>query len=201
MPQTPWPRNPKGLPSIFPPSDDGLARDPYPSDSDQRHRLAVAFTVLTPPDLAGEAGEFFFTDLEITALAHGASGVPFSWTQIDEPDGSASLPQPIPQEATGVSRNSGRLPWTGQIDLRLARSLNVRRSRTQLWVEAINLTNRDNVIRVYSATGEADDDAWLDYGGAESDAASADLYRSRLKDPRHYRDPLIIRAGIRLILP
>jgi hypothetical protein len=191
----------EGLPSIFPSSDDGASRGPYPSDFDRRHRVAAAITVRTPRDLIGETGRFLFTDFEITALAHGASGSPFSWTQIDEPSGSASLPQSIALEATGVTRNSGRLPWTGQLDLRVAKNLDIRRTRAQIWVEGTNLTDHRNVVRVYSATGEADDDAWLDYGGAESTAAAARLYQDRLKDPRHYGEPRLVRAGIRLALP
>jgi hypothetical protein len=190
----------EGLPAIFPGSDEGIARDPYPSDFDRRHRISAAITVRTPRDLIGETGRFLFTDFEITALARGASGAPFSWTKIDEPNGSVWLPQPIPQEAVGVTRNSGRLPWTGQFDLRLAKNLDIRRTRAQLWIEGTNLTDQRNIVRVYGATGKADDDAWLDHGGAESTAEAARRYRDRLRDPRYYGEPRLFRAGIRLML-
>jgi hypothetical protein len=196
----------EGLPLNFPASDDGIARDAYPSDYDRRHRVSAAITVRTPADLIGEAGRFLFSDFEITALAHGASGAPFTWTQIDQenlsdPGGSVRLPQPDPKEADGVDRNSGRAPWTGQLDIRLAKNLYILRSRTELWVEGTNLTNQDNVVRVYSATGKADDDAWLAHYGRLSDADATLLYRQRLKEARNYGEPRLFRAGVRLSFP
>lgn len=196
----------EGLPLNDPASDDGIAREAYASDYDRRHRISGAITIRTPADLIGESGRFLFSDFEITALAHGASGVPFTWTKIDQtnlsvPEGSVRLPQPDPEEADGVDRNSGRTPWTGQLDIRLAKNLYILRSRTQLWVEGTNLTNQDNVVRVYTATGKADDDAWLAHYGSLSDADGRLLYRQRLKEARNYGEPRLFRAGIRLSLP
>ena len=109
--------------------------------------------------------------------------------------------------------NGQRLPWTSLVNLRVQRAFNVSRARlvAYLWIE--NLLDVDNVLGVYGATGEPDDDGYLasDLGqdwvreivltrGVEQATAFQDQYRLRVNTPDHYGIARQIRLGFRLAL-
>jgi hypothetical protein len=66
-------------------------------------------------------------------------------------------------------------------------------------MEIKNLTDRENAINVYQASGEGGDDGWLkdSYAGPEFVQA----YQERIRDHNNYGDPLLLHAGLRLRLP
>ena len=71
--------------------------------------------------------------------------------------GALSPGAPIPEE--GI--NSGRMPWTWQLDLGLRRELPLWGGQLAIMIEGRNLTDEKMVRRVYGATGEPDEDGWL----------------------------------------
>ena len=99
------------------------------------------------------------------------------------------------------SLNSERLPWMWQVDVALTQNLELFDHEVGLLVEVRNLTNNQNAHTVYTATGEADDDGWLDtpegqaaveQNGDEFERA----YLDRIEDPTHYRDGIQGRLGL-----
>ena len=109
--------------------------------------------------------------------------------------------------------NGQRLPWASLVHLRVQRAFRVSRARlvAYLWIE--NLFDVDNVLGVYGATGEPDDDGYLasDLGrdqiqgrtlsqGVQQAAAFEDQYRLRANTPDHYGVARQIRLGFRLAL-
>ncbi len=100
--------------------------------------------------------------------------------------------------------NAGELPWTGQLDLRLAKAVAFPIGELQVWLDLFNVTDRRNTIRVYQATGKGDDDAALGTSMIPARLTERDgfagEYRSRIQDPANYGEPRLVRAGVRLSL-
>jgi hypothetical protein len=189
----------EGLVQSSPLVDDGVDRGFYPSTSDRRHRISVAIVARPSADLLGESGRVIFNHFEASALFRAVSGGPFTWTLINA---AGLLPQQAPGGVVnGRDRNEGRLPWTGQLDLRFAKSLTFQQGEVQLWFEVTNVTDQKNVIRVYQATGEGDDDAALGAVVDGDDQRFAQAYTDRIRDPRNYGEPRLMRVGLRLRLP
>ena len=75
-----------------------------------------------------------------------------------------------------------------------------------VYVQAQNLLNAQNIIKVYRATGNPEDDGYLTSSGAQSTinaqnaGAGADafryLYSLAVNDPAHYSLPRMFRTGI-----
>ncbi len=195
----------EGLMPVVPSLQEGEAGGFYPSIHDRRHRVSLAFTARTPADLIGESGRILFDGFEASALFRAASGGRFSWTTI-YPAGVLPPPEDVqPVVLTGIDPNDGTLPWTGQLDLRIAKAVAFPKGELQVWFEVTNVTDRRNVIRVYQATGEGDDDAALgtrlipDRLSERNGFASE--YAERIQDPANYGEPRLLRAGLRLLLP
>lgn len=185
----------EGLPFAFPSNDDGIERDPYPSLYDRRHVGSLAVRLRTPADIAGDAGRVIFTDFEIGALFRFASGRPFTWMQL-YPFGEL-LTDSRPHEATGEERNSGRLPEVYQLHLRVSRKLRVFGADVSAWAEVLNATDRENEIRVFPTTGDAEDDGWLAFKrGLPASYVAA--YSARLRDLHNYGNPRSFRFGLRV---
>ena len=76
--------------------------------------------------------------------------------------------------------NSARQPWTGIVDARLTYTYNVGRFTLRPFLEATNLLDRENVITVFSNTGEPDFS--LDPGTQFEDAQRPSFFTA----PRHF---------------
>jgi len=193
----------EGLPIIFPSSDDGQDRGLYPSLYDQRHRISVALLVRSAKDQTRGADQTFVSDLEAGALLRAASGRPLTWTKVYRAGGLSEETSPV---AADRSRNSVRLPWTAQLDLRVAWTMRFLGAEAQGWIDILDVIGTRNVLRAYPATGEGDDDAWLSSREGASEArrngdAFVKAYRERLQDLLNYDEPRLVRLGIRLGRP
>ncbi len=182
----------EGLPLLFPINDDGIGRDAYPSLYDRRHLASVATRIRVPVDLLGEGGRILLEDLEIGALFTFASGRPFTWVQ-SYPFGELLTDESL-HETEGDERNSGRLPEVYQLNLRLTRKVDLFGADLLAWAEVLNALDRENPIRVYHTTGDAEDDGWRDPDAAYDLAA----YLERLRDLHNYSEPRLFRVGLRL---
>ena len=101
------------------------------------------------------------------------------------------------------------------MDLRLDRNVNVKFGKGEdenkknavlnVYVQVLNLLNTKNIIRVYKATGNPDDDGFLTtpqgqtaIAAQTSEQAYRDLYTLKVNDPGNYSIPRRIRLGIEL---
>jgi hypothetical protein len=113
-----------------------------PSDFHQPHRVVADASLALP------------YDLHVAAVATAASGLPVTPTTGRDNNGdSYSVDRPI-----GFGRNSFRGPSQFDIDLAVARSwplpMAARRARLELRVEAFNLLNHQNLLKVNNIYGE-----------------------------------------------
>lgn len=68
--------------------------------------------------------------------------------------------------------NASRLPWTNTIDLKVDRNIDIKWGKGEdedkkeasmnIYIQVLNLLDAMNVINVYQATGNPDDDGFLD---------------------------------------
>jgi outer membrane receptor protein involved in Fe transport len=171
-----------------------------PLDFDQRHKFNVNVDYRMgkgegPTVLGAKILENFGANILLTA----GSGYPF--TPVIEPfnlAGAARATQP----KGGI--NSGRMPWSSRIDLKIDRRFQVSGKATltaSLWVQ--NLLDQVNVNSVWRYTGLPGDDGFLSTPeGAQflSDkpVVSEDLYYHRLRALGNVGIPRMTRFGLRL---
>ncbi|NTW23104.1 MAG: TonB-dependent receptor plug domain-containing protein [Lentimicrobium sp.] len=117
----------------------------------------------------------------------------------------------VPIGQTGIiegSINGSRLPWQFRIDGRIDKDINIqwsekRASYLNVYVQVLNILDSQNILNVYSATGNPDDDGYLaaaEYQNlinTQLDPQSyRDLYSIRVNNPGNYSSPRQIRLGV-----
>jgi outer membrane receptor protein involved in Fe transport len=139
------PGAPRGLPVGFDPLE-----EKGPALHDQRHRLVVSGTYVTPGRIS------------VSAILTAASGWPYSVLAgadlNGDGDGGAFPPdraRRVPSDAsTSLPRNSGRLPVQSTVDLRVSRSVGLTGTgEIEFLVEVFNLFNRANFTEVNNIFG------------------------------------------------
>ncbi|MCB0430393.1 MAG: TonB-dependent receptor [Flavobacteriales bacterium] len=114
------------------------------------------------------------------------------------------------------SINGSRLPWQFTIDLRVDRDIplnfgkkdekgNGGHGNLNLYLSITNLLDADNIISVYRATGNPDDDGYLTNAAAQgiieqqtNPQSFRDLYAIKVNNPANYSLPRQIRFGVQL---
>lgn len=104
------------------------------------------------------------------------------------------------------SINGSRLPWSFTIDARLDRDIMLgkkRKTYLNVYLQVLNVLNSKNVLNVYNATGNPDDDGFLSAAefqqqiNTQNDPESfRDLYSIRINNPYNYSLPRRIRLGV-----
>ena len=108
------------------------------------------------------------------------------------------------------SINGARLPWQFRIDARVDKDFKLKSSKGKgedkylnVYLRINNLLNSMNIMGVYSATGNPDDDGFLaaaeyqNYINSQLDPQSfRDLYSIRINSPYNYSLPRMIRIGV-----
>ena len=105
--------------------------------------------------------------------------------------------------------NGNRLPWVYTTDLRINKKTTFGLSKeakykmkSEIYLIIQNLFDTKNLVRVYSATGNAEDDGYLDAATSQASIASQtnyesynDLYSIKIANPANYTLPRQIRLG------
>ena len=184
-----------------------------PFDYDQRHRFAITFDYRYGQgrDYNGPViGGFNLlenTGLNIVSIIN--SGSPYSdQTQITgeglfSPPGSAGLDGTL---------NGSRLPWAYTLDLQLDRTFNIEFGKEDkkkmtflnIYFRITNLFNQFNVLNVYRATGNWDDDGYLAAAISQTsiqnqadEQAFRDYYTMKIQNPFNISAPRTIRLGVK----
>jgi hypothetical protein len=103
--------------------------------------------------------------------------------------------------------NGSRLPWQFRVDMRLDKEFHPRWGKKNvyfdIYLQILNLFNTQNVLGVYPATGNPDDDGYLAAAEWQREINSQvdpqsyrDLYAHRIDVPWHYSTPRQIRIGL-----
>jgi outer membrane receptor protein involved in Fe transport len=186
-----------------------------PLSYDQRHALTatIDYKYASGKDYNGP----LLFDKQILAnaganlIVTAGSGTPFSK--------QANITQ---EAASGIndrsvlegSINGSRLPWTFRVSSRFSKRFDIewdkkdgskKRSSINVYLQVQNLFNNKNLIAVYRATGNPDDDGYLTDASVQSDINAQndpqsfrDLYRMKVNNPNHYSLPRVARLGVSL---
>ncbi|MDB4104064.1 TonB-dependent receptor plug domain-containing protein [Salibacteraceae bacterium] len=116
-------------------------------------------------------------------------------------------PSPLQQGAI----NSASLPWTFRFDFVLDRDFTYKMGASgrefgiNAYVQVLNLLNARNINDVYRATGNPDDDGYLNSANGlnfiaqqNSAASFTEYYAMKLWDPTNWQLPRRIRLGVRV---
>jgi Carboxypeptidase regulatory-like domain len=121
--------------------------DKGPADNDQRHRLVLSGSI---GDGAAGRTRRALAGFQLGYVLSYASGAPFTIvTGTDNNNDTTTNDRPA-----GVGRNSGRLPATSSLDLRLSRTFVVAGGRRiEAMIEAFNVLNHVNILNVNNTFG------------------------------------------------
>ena len=104
------------------------------------------------------------------------------------------------------SINGSRLPWSFTVDARIDRDIVLNREKKRflnVYLQVLNVLNSQNVLNVYNATGNPDDDGFLSAAEFQQQIQSQNdpqsfrqLYSIRMNSPYNYSLPRRIRLGV-----
>lgn len=186
----------------------------FPFSYDQRHAFAISL------DYRFGSGANYngprIKDFEVLAntglniMSNIYSGNPYS-KKLDIVDEALFNPQY--NSGLDGSTNGSRLPWSYRLDLQIDRTFDIEigknddKKRTtflNVYFRITNLFNQQNVLNVYRATGNWNDDGFLAAAKSQTtiqnqnDSQSyIDYYRMKIQNPYNISAPRTIRLGVK----
>lgn len=197
-------------------SGNGNLKTLMPLEFDQRHVfvLSADYRYGAGNDYDGPKifGKNILSNTGANIIFRTASGEPYTKTSRIVNSAVITGAFSSPMEAYF---NSSRLPWSTTVDLKVDKNIDLKwgkgegEERTKaylnVYVQVLNLLDAQNILDVYSATGNPNDDGFL--AAAEwqtliaanpDEQAFRDLYQTKMLDPSNYALPRRIRLGIQL---
>ncbi len=184
----------------------------FPYSYDQRHAFAVTFDYRygEGADYNGPMiGDFaLFENTGLNVVTNIYSGSPYSrqTTITNAAQGTATY------SGLEGTTNGSRLPWSYRMDLQLDRTIALeigkedkkRTSFLNIYVRVTNLFNQFNVLNVYRATGNWDDDGFLAAAASQTsiqnqldEQSFRDYYLMAVQNPFNISAPRTIRLGVK----
>ena len=183
-----------------------------PYSFDQRHAFAITF------DYRYGEGEDYngpsingFDILENTGLnivSNIYSGSPYSNQTFITDEGIGNL-----NAGLNGTLNGSRLPWSYRLDLQLDRTFNLEFGSNEdkkkiaflnVYLRVTNLFNQFNLLNVYRATGNWDDDGYLEAASSQTsiqnqldEQSFRDYYQMKIQNPFNISTPRTIRLGVK----
>ncbi|MCK4411908.1 MAG: TonB-dependent receptor [Candidatus Eisenbacteria sp.] len=191
-------------------SDGSVREATRPGNLDRPHCLSLALIGRLPASARGAHWTAVLAGgWTLGIIGRLESGRPFTQAYVYPsviPPGTAA-PERGPDDPawetvpTGEDPNGERLPITFDLDLALQRRFALGSRFATLTIEALNVIDRENVIAIYRATGQPDEDGCLGRPGCpgsteESGEIDPGDYHERLIDPRHYGHPFMLRGSV-----
>ncbi|MBM3263582.1 MAG: TonB-dependent receptor [candidate division Zixibacteria bacterium] len=184
-------------------ADVHLPKVSEPLSFDQRHTL-VANLDIRADDLRGKSPlvRRLLANAGANIQFSAGSGLPYTPTNIFPAIGASQA------QGRPLGRpNSARLPWQLQLDLKANKAIRFGAASFNIYLWVLNLTDRKNVLTVYSGTGRPDEDGFLAspegqaaieaFGDTKNQFGQTfeQAYRDLMRDPTFYGPPRQIRVG------
>lgn len=184
----------------------------FPFSYDQRHQIVVAmdYRYGEGKDYNGPivGGKQILKNMGANLTANFASGTPYSAQE-------NILPAATIGAGSGIldgSVNGSRKPWNFRADLQIDRNVILKfgeekkkSANLNIYLLVSNLFNTQNILNVYRATGNADDDGflnaaeWQNQINSQNDVESyRNYYVMRMDNPFNFGIPRTIRLGVKL---
>lgn len=199
-------------------------RTTHPLDFDQRHTfvLNIDYRFGSGKDYKGPSFTMkkgtenektikILENVGANVTFRAGSGTPYTKQANISPDGQFGIQV---QKGLEGSINGSNLPWNFRMDLKVDKDIALewggdkegngkKQASLNVYLQVLNLLNTKNVINVYKATGNPDDDGYLasaaaqnTINGQNSAQSFRDLYSVKINDPRNFQRPRVIRLGL-----
>lgn len=185
----------------------------FPYSFDQRHAFAISFDYRygKGADYNGPRIKDFqvLANTGLNIMTNIYSGNPYSKKLDIVNEGMFS---PIASGLDG-STNGSRLPWSYRLDMQLDRTFDIEIGKTDdkkrvtflnVYLRVTNLFNQKNVLSVYRATGNWNDDGYLEAANSQTTIQSQqdeqsfrDYYLMKIQNPFNISAPRTIRLGVK----
>lgn len=184
----------------------------FPYSYDQRHQIVVAldYRYGEGKDYNGPVvgGKQIFKNTGANIVSNFSSGTPYSAQE-------NILPSATINASSGIldgTVNGSRKPWNFRADLQIDRNFTLKfgeekkkSSNLNVYILVSNLFNTKNILNVYRATGNANDDGflnaaqWQNQINSQNDVESYKMYYAmKMDNPFNYGIPRTIRLGVKL---
>lgn len=185
----------------------------FPYSYDQRHAFAISFDYRY-----GSGADYngpMIKDVQVlkntglNIMTNIYSGSPYS-KKLDIVN--EGMFNPIASGLDGTT-NGSRLPWSYRLDLQLDRTFDIEVGKTDdkkhmtflnVYLRITNLFNQKNVLSVYRATGNWDDDGYLEAANSQAsiqnqqdEQSFRDYYLMKIQNPFNISAPRTIRLGVK----
>jgi hypothetical protein len=188
-------------------------RNIFPYSYDQRHTFAITFDYRY-----GEGEDYngpmigklkLFENVGFNLFTNINSGSPYS-NQTFITDAA------IGNLAAGLNGtlNGSRLPWAYRLDLQVDKTINIafakkddkkKTAALNIYIRVTNLFNQFNVLGVYRATGNWNDDGYLAAANSQTsiqnqtdEQSFRDYYNMKISNPFNVSSPRTIKLGIKM---
>jgi outer membrane receptor for ferrienterochelin and colicin len=143
----------------------------YYLDFDKTHAFNASATFMIPKDEGPTIlGNKLFQDMDVSFIIRASSGFPYT---------------PGGRDVGFVIKNSLRMPGTYTIDMEIGKNIEfIKGLNARIFAEVLNLTDRRNVVNVYTDTGEPDITFFEDHS------------EEYIKNPANFGPPRTIRLGM-----
>jgi hypothetical protein len=187
-----------------------------PLDIDQRHSLVINSDYRFASGVAYNGprinGKEIFANTGLNVTYRFGSGIPYTKNAYISRQGDIAPAGSGPIEGM---LNGSRMPSNFRMDLRLDRNIKLNFGKKEsenrksvnlnVYLQVLNVLNTINVLEVYQATGNPNDDGYLTFFRSQAEinqqinpASYIDLYRLKLDDPRNFGLPRRVRFGCAL---
>jgi hypothetical protein len=184
----------------------------FPYSFDQRHAFAVTmdYRYGSGKDYNGPKikDAEIFANTGVNMVSNIYSGSPYSSQTVITNAGQFS---PLNSGLDGTT-NGSRLPWSYRLDLQVDRTFDLEFGKEgkkkatflNVYVRVTNLFNQFNVLGVYRATGNSDDDGFLAAAASQTsiqnqldEQSFRDYYNMKIQNPFNISSPRTIRLGVK----
>jgi outer membrane receptor protein involved in Fe transport len=178
---------------------------------DQRHSisLSVDYHYGSGKDYDGPIwfGSKVFQKAGFNAVLSAGSGTPFSKQSNITQEAAFGIHK---QSSLSGTINGSRLPWQSRVSTKINKEFEIKwndkkKSFVNVYLQIQNLFNTQNIINVYRATGNPDDDGFLSAAvfqneiNTKNDTQSfIDLYQIKVNNPSHYSLPRMMNLGLQI---
>jgi outer membrane receptor protein involved in Fe transport len=194
----------------------GNLRTPIPLSFDTRHQIQLTFDYRWGhgDEYNGPKGwlKNIFQDLGANFVVLANSGAPYSQQSNFTQDGAFGINDRAQLKG---SINGSRLPWQFRVNVRVDKNIELRwgkkdaegkraksSSYLNIYLLCQNLLNTKNIIGVYRATGNADDDGFLTaatsqgiINGKNDPQSFINMYQMKINNPANFSLPRQLRLG------
>ena len=186
-------------------------RTTIPLSYDQRHAIsaAVDYHYGEGKDYDGPVwfGQKVFENSGANMTLSAGSGTPYSKQSNITQEAASGINDRSTLEG---SLNGSRLPWQFRINMKINKEFEIKwnkkkSSHLNVYLQVQNLLDAKNIISVYRATGNPEDDGYLTSSASQNSIDSRNdpdafryLYSLAVNDPNHYSLPRMFRAGLSL---